>query len=109
MAKDTTGDTDTSTNEYMDVVDKVWDERSDVAQARVALREAREANEKRFNTENEAIGDARAKLNEKYNAADQELNKRSRANREAYDKANKAAGDAFREATGGEYEERSYY
>lgn len=107
MAKDTTGDT--SANEYMDVVDQVWDDRSKVAQARDALREARQANEKRFNDEGEAIQDARNKLNEKYAAAEHELNKRARANREAYDKANKVAGDAFREATGGEYEERSYY
>lgn len=96
-------------NEYIDVVNKVWDERSDVAQARTALRDALDANEKRFSTESEAINDARIKLNEKFSAASAELNKRDKANREAHARANDAARKAFREATNGEYEERSYY
>lgn len=92
-----------TTNEMQDAVDKVWDERDTVRQARQELHEALSTNNERHISESKVNSDARQALENAYTKASDGLYKRSEAAREAYDAANTAARKAFRDTVGDSY------
>lgn len=96
---------ETTENPYQSVVDEVWASRDVVKTARENLKAAKAANAQTLTDELTAIKDARDALSR----VERDLHEREKAAHESRRNADLAAGRAFHEAVGDDYDEVSYY